>query len=284
MTALRDAGEMKQAAGFAPQNPNRIVQSLWIGKLSPLEWACMQSFVRHGHEFHLYTYEPPARLPAGVVACDAREILPAERVFRNQHGKGRGSVASFSDLFRFHLLCDRGGWWTDLDVFCTRPFDFAAPYVFGAASDKGAGVANGVIKAPRGAPLLKRTIRSVETFDMHEVRWSEFGDVFSQMVSALGLDRYIVPTSIFSPIGWQDIPAFVRGERRYEPSPGSYATHLFHEMWRRNRIDKWRALDADSALEILIRDAKLAELNDPFPSRKPRSFWDWVRWPRQRAA
>ncbi len=34
-----------------------IIQSLWIGNpLSKLERLCIQSFIDHGHEFHLYTY------------------------------------------------------------------------------------------------------------------------------------------------------------------------------------------------------------------------------------
>ena len=33
-----------------------------------------------------------------------------------------GSLAAFSNLFRYKLLLERGGWWVDTDVICLRPF------------------------------------------------------------------------------------------------------------------------------------------------------------------
>ena len=37
---------------------SKIVQSLWIGEyLSSLEIMCIKSFLKKGHEFHLYTYD-----------------------------------------------------------------------------------------------------------------------------------------------------------------------------------------------------------------------------------
>ena len=37
---------------------SNIIQSLWIGEeLSVMEQLCLSSFVKNGHEVHLYTYE-----------------------------------------------------------------------------------------------------------------------------------------------------------------------------------------------------------------------------------
>ncbi|MFK7946491.1 MAG: glycosyltransferase [Saprospiraceae bacterium] len=116
---------------------NKIVQSLWIGKtLSPLELLTLHSFIYYGHEFHLYLYEElETKIPEEVVVKNANEILPASRIFRYKYNdpiskQGKGSVAGFSDIFRYKLLYEKGGWWVDMDVTCLKPLNFSTPYVF----------------------------------------------------------------------------------------------------------------------------------------------------------
>ncbi len=150
--------------------PLPVVNGLWIGQLSPLEQRCLKSFVAQGHPYHLYTYEPIDSVPAGVTLQDASQILPQSQVFRNQNGKGKGSLAAFSDLFRYKLLLERGGWWVDTDVFCLKPFDFTAPYVFGA-EDKP--VASGVLKMPRGCELAQRCYEMAARIDPSTIVWNE---------------------------------------------------------------------------------------------------------------
>ena len=122
------------------------INALWIGQLSPVERLCLGSFATQGHPVHLYAYDEIENLPEGVTIQDATQILPRELIFTNQLGKGKGSLAAFSDLFRFKLLLDRGGWWVDADIFCLKPFHFTAPYVFGFEANN---VASGVIRMPR---------------------------------------------------------------------------------------------------------------------------------------
>ena len=94
-----------------------VVNGLWIGpKLPPMALLTIHSFLRHGAEFKLWTYESIENVPAGCVLEDANEVLPEDRVFSYTGGPGEGSVAGFSDIFRAKLLYDKGGWWTDMDV------------------------------------------------------------------------------------------------------------------------------------------------------------------------
>ncbi len=264
---------------FVPlTSANRVVQSLWIGELSPLEWVCMRSFVRCGHEFHLYMYEPASKAPSGVIIKDAREILPPERVFRNQHGSGKGSFAGFSDLFRYHMLLNRGGYWVDMDVFCLRPFDFAAPYVFGA-EDKP--VATGVIKTPRDCELMRRVCQAADEVDVSALRWTELCEVLTQQVTELDLLKYVLPSEVFSPLVWHEAPAYVVGKKRFVSNSRSRAVHLYHEMWRRNKIDKWVSQGPDSVLEILKRETDLSDMDDGGPSWRTKRGWTgWLPWRR----
>ena len=269
-------------AKFPMEEANRIVRSLWIGDLSPLEWVCMQSFVRCGHEFQLFMYQPTDKVPAGVVVRDAHEILPAGRVFQNRLGKGKGSFAGFSDLFRYHMLRQLGGWWVDMDVFCLAPFDFSAPFVLGAELDKP--VATGVLKTPAGSELMQKVCRKAEAVDPSRVLWNELCDCLTQSVSELGLLRHVLPVETFSPIVWNQIPDYVRGRRQFVPEGQTLAVHLYHEMWRRHKLDKWACHGPNSVLEILKRHAGIDPL-DAMPGVAPAAKSVWSRWlPWRRAA
>src|ERR1041385_3961243 len=103
------------------------IQSLWIGpRLSAMERACLASFLRHGHEVHLYTYNDVDGVPPGVIVRDGSEILPPERIFSYRE---HDTVSGFSNFFRYKLLSERGGWWVDTDVICLEPFTFDGDYV-----------------------------------------------------------------------------------------------------------------------------------------------------------
>ncbi len=261
---------------FAANDPNRVVRSLWIGPVSPLERLCMESFVRCGHEFHLFMYDPVADLPPGVVVRDAASILSPARVFRNRLGKGKGSYAGFADVFRYQMLHDLGGWWVDMDLFCLKPFAFDAPYVFGS-EDKP--VANGVIKAPRGCDLMRRVCEECRQIDADKVWWNEAGEILYRAVHELDLLGWVQPPETFSPIVWHELPQYVRGKRQFTPGGASYAVHLYHEMWRRNKLDKWKNHGPRSVVEILKRHAGLpTSVADPTAT-------GWARWlPWRRAA
>src|SRR6266576_4985185 len=114
---------------------NEIIQGLWIGpELSVMEQLSIDSFMRNGHEYHLYIYDEPKNVPVGAVIKDANEILPAASVFQY---KQYPSYSGFSNFFRYKLLLERGGWWVDTDVICLRAFDFPETQVFASEVCRG---------------------------------------------------------------------------------------------------------------------------------------------------
>ena len=68
-------------------------------------------------------------MPEGVTLIDAARILPKSRLTTYKHGEETGSVALFSNIFRYTLLRDQGGWWTDTDIWDKRPGSQFAPVV-----------------------------------------------------------------------------------------------------------------------------------------------------------
>jgi hypothetical protein len=95
-------------------------QSFWFSDAVPVyQRLAMKSFLDYGHQYVLYVYKA-FDVPRGVILRDANEILPESSVFFNgdRAGIGRGSVAGFSNLFRYTMLHRIGGWWVDADVIC----------------------------------------------------------------------------------------------------------------------------------------------------------------------
>ena len=137
---------------MSPQN--LVVHGLWIGeRLSLMEQLTLRSFVACGHRFVLWVYgELQHDVPAGVEVCDATKIIPRERVFCYKAGLYPGSYAGFSHLFRYKLLNDCGGWWSDLDVVRLKPLDFDQWYAFHPHAELG--LAGSILKSPPRSEVM----------------------------------------------------------------------------------------------------------------------------------
>lgn len=115
------------------------MQGLWIGDaLSQVEQICIVSFLKNGHEFHLYTYQPLQGVPDGVVIKDANKIIAEQKIFLYAD---RASYAGFADWFRWKLLYEKGNFYVDLDVVCLKPFDFKEDLIFAEESKRHVGTA-----------------------------------------------------------------------------------------------------------------------------------------------
>lgn len=230
------------------------IQSLWIGEaLSPMERLSLGSFVAHGHEVDLYVYGEVANVPPGVRLRDASEILPASRIFRYRE---HDSVAGFANFFRYKLLFERGGWWTDADVVCLRPFTFADAYVFASEiSYKRKNITNCVIYAQPGSPMMERAWQICEARDPSTIRWGETGPrLCTQLVAELGLERYVQPPEVFCPVEWANWQSLADPAARLPRlSRKTHAVHLWNEMWRRAGADK-HAIDG-TGLHARLRAA-----------------------------
>ncbi len=219
-----------------PLSPdNRAVHSLWIGPtLSRMELLTLQSFLRHGHEFHLWVYDQiQTPLPKGVRLEDANRIIPRDRIIKKadtdpETGVGKGSYSSpFSDLFRFKLLYEVGGYWVDMDVTCLQPFNFPEPYVF---RPHRVGVVGNVIKCPRHSRLMKSVYEQVAREASEHSPWLMPNRVLSETVRRLELTRY-VRAGIWNQESWWDAVRPFALEETPLP-PGWVAVHWINEFWR----------------------------------------------------
>lgn len=111
-------------------NNKTIVHGLWVGEnpLKKIEILTLKSFVEMGANFYLWNYNNiKQKLPDGVTLKNANEILEEKHIFKRPDRMffefGGGNYVSFSDVFRYKVLYELGGWWSDLDVLCLKPIN-----------------------------------------------------------------------------------------------------------------------------------------------------------------
>lgn len=217
---------------------NKIIQGLWIGpELSLLEQLSIASFLRNGHEYYLYVYDEPRNIPAGTTVKDANQILPGSSIFQYRE---YASYAGFANFFRYKILLEHGGWWADSDTICLRPFDFPEEYVFSSELCDGRQVINcGVIKTPRGSPVMAYAWEVCRKKDPQKLNWGETGPrLMGEAVTRSSLEQHVKPYTFFCPLSYSDWSRVLEPETHDLLNGGNYAIHLWNEMWRKVNQDK----------------------------------------------
>jgi hypothetical protein len=231
-----------------------VVQGLWVGSaLSDMERLSVASYLRQGHEYHLYVYGDVGNVPSGTVLKDANEILPESSIFRHEHGKHKGSLAAFADWFRYCLLWDRGGWWSDTDVVCLKPLEFDAPLVLAWERRKfwRRQLNQMIIKTPPRHPLIGECRRRAEAADKRSLEWCAIGpDMFTEVAKSQRMTSAAQPPEVFAPLDWW------HARRLVDPSPPplpptARTLHLWNEMWRLSGLSKTQTYPATCLYEQL---------------------------------
>ncbi len=261
--------------GHSTHKPLPIIQSLWIGgALSVMERLCISSFLKNGHEFHLYTYEDVFNIPEGTTIRDSREILGEDKIFTY---KNNGSYAGFSDLFRYKLLLDKGNYWVDMDVVCLRPFDIGWEYIFSGAKrwkltdpfHRELSIQSCVIKAPPGSEIMKYCFEVSSGKNPSDLIWGEIGPtLLDSAVHEFGLLDYISQNGAFTTTDWphwnrliSNSPMVSYWERLKIALHHPYSIHFYNEMWRQGKADKNGTFYKNSVYEKLKKKYLRAPAN-----------------------
>jgi hypothetical protein len=132
-----------------------LFQTLHLGAPMCLwERCCLRSFVDYGHSMVVYGYEE-LDLPDGVRWAPAQDILSdTERIhfFEN----AAGAYTRFSNLFRYVLLNEHGGWWVDTDVLCLSERMPQEDVVLGWEDHRS--ICGAIMRLPAGHPILVEAI------------------------------------------------------------------------------------------------------------------------------
>ena len=195
--------------------------------------------MKHGHDFYLWVYDAIITpIPEGVVVKDATEIIPRHQVFcykkHNQWGEGKGSYAGFSDIFRYKLLYEYGGWWVDMDIALLKPLDFTEEYVF-RNHDKLAVVGN-VMKCPKGSSLMLDCFnKAIAEVDENNTDWFKPIQILNDFIQVHDLLKY-VKYNISNVDSWDVTRLYTLRNKKIPPE--YYIIHWQNEVWRSKGLDK----------------------------------------------
>jgi hypothetical protein len=241
------------------------IQTLWIGdRLSELENLCITSYIKQGYDFHLYAYNDIENVPSDCMVLDGNAILDESEIFCYNVGVGKGSYSAFSNLFRYKLLLDEGGIWTDTDVICLNRFPTNSEYIFASEKDSSVEGENIVcssnfIKAPKGSDFAKYCYKKAAAVDRNNLQWGTIGPrLVGEAVASHGLNDFVLSFKRFNHVPWYNSEIFFIDEPQdfgdliYESiNSDAYCIHLWNEVWRRNGIDKNSKFPEKCFFEIL---------------------------------
>jgi hypothetical protein len=215
-----------------------------------MQQMSLASFAAHGHPVHLYAYQDLRGVPAPVVLKDAEEILPPSEVFFYRRGFGRGSPSAFSNVFRYKLLFERGGWWADTDFVCLKTLEFNTEHVMGfeRVREGGLRVGSALLRTPAGSELAERCWRLSREVDRERVRWGEIGpNLVNSVARQMELTKSVYPPETFYPVNYWEMPRFISGP---VDCPDSYCAHLWQEEWRAHGLDMDARYSPECAYEL----------------------------------
>ena len=255
------------------------IVSFWHGPLSWLERLSITSFLRHGHTVEIYAYEPLQGVPEGAIVRNAAEILPPDQL---TFYKGKGTPGVFSDRFRLCLLQQGKGLYSDLDVYCLKPFADLPEHVMGFESANS--VNNAVLRIPAGSPLLDDLLgiftpqrRLLEPHlplgrRLEVAVRRVFGDAVAPEHMQFGatgpfaLTHYlkqrnmlhlVQPTAVFYPIPYEDIPALMQPGSSIESAirPETLGIHIWRsQLTRRGRAGMPHPAPDSALHKLCVRD------------------------------
>lgn len=235
---------------------NSIIHGLWIGKkLSPIELLTLHTFTGFGHQFYLWVYEDlQNEIPDGVILKNANVIMHESTIFRKKEndpkwGIGKGSLGTFSDIFRYKLLYEYGGWWVDMDVSCLKPIDIESSYYF--RGHPILPMVGNIMKTPKGCPAMKAAYEIAhEECDENVKEWLRTNQILSEQVHYHDLQKYI-NTTHSNRDWWYEVEAFLYSKASL-PEEWIFL-HWMNEEWRRKGLDKYNLYKNATIAEMMLK-------------------------------
>jgi hypothetical protein len=232
----------------------RAVNMLWVGPaLGRIEKLSINSFLQAGHKVRLHAYADIKNVPAPVELCDAARLMPLAEAQALRHRK-TGSFALASDLFRYRLMANGEGLWSDTDVVCLRPVALPGPHIFGWESARH--INGALLYLDRDSPLLadlldnfranhippwlglKRSLPfrikllARKRFDPAKLPWGTFGPrALTYLAHRHGASAQAQKRAVFYPLMPRDAPRIFEADFGLpeDDLKEAYAIHLWNE-------------------------------------------------------
>ena len=174
----------------------QTVNGFWIGELGHMEQLTMLSFLDNDAKFILWSYDTKIKnLPKNVILKNASDIMPYEQVFRYptkmNTNFGQNSYVGTSEIFRFKLLYEVGGWWTDMDVTCLKSIELISEEYFFRTHGM-LPTAGNIMKCPPKSQLMLNCYETAkEQINKNCQDWFLGMKILCDNIKKLKLDQFI---------------------------------------------------------------------------------------------
>lgn len=202
------------------------INFFWRGGTMPkLQQACLHSWKTKGHTPVLWSYQNISF--DFVEARDAREIMPENE---------REHPALFADGFRYKLLLERGGYWSDCDIVCWNPdFVFSKTTFATELAKNGADwITNCFMYSTPGCPVMAEILESYLKVP-RPLTWGQTGPLLVTRAMERHNDKAdLLENERFCPVPWWEKRNL--GKKHLENPldfTGSFGIHLWNELWQR---------------------------------------------------
>lgn len=205
------------------------------GPIPLLAELSMRSFVANGHPVEFYAYED-YDLPEGVDLRNASDFLSAkerDRFLRHSDGK----MANVSDLFRCRMLYEKGGYWSDSDMVCLRPWTFheKAAYMFAgsyhAPWELRKGISACAMLVPPGSALMKECVSRVEQVLLEPHAYPDAAYAVEALVRAHGLWKFVGNSRDLGSVRWWQTNKFARKIHAFSLPNNAHGIHCYMFRW-----------------------------------------------------
>ena len=224
-----------KASGF--QKNNKIIQSLCLNnKLNLNEFVCIMSFIKNGHEFHLYTYDQVENVPTECTIKNANEILQIDKFPLD---KKNSNEAIFFNIFCYKLLYEKGNYWIKLDMICNQYFNFNELYIFSSekTNHNTELINTKIIKCPLKSEFAKYCYNN--SLGMNKIQNISIKDIeiniIDEAINKFKLGSFMKPWYYFCPI---DKLNNLVDLSLLKIDPGWYSLNLNIDCWEKFNLDK----------------------------------------------
>lgn len=209
------------------------VNAIWIGDTIPeLHAMCMRSWLRHGHKYVLWTYDPTIDVPSGVIRRNARQVFdsPILRYVCENGSHNDGSPVLHANMFRYKFLAEHGGTFIDSDTLCLSN-EMPESYCFSSENAKHDIPNFAFVRLPPRTALMQACFVEAQ-HRLHEPTAGRFGPkLLSDMMRhvygepTLPNEFKVLPAAAFCKLRWHQTAQFFA-----EQAPdltGCYGLHLW---------------------------------------------------------
>lgn len=258
------------------------INYFWIGsRFSPIEILSFKSCLKNGMTPILWCYETIENLPKGVILKDANQIIPEEKI-KYYLQVLKLPIPSVSDFFRYELLYQIGGIYSDTDIVFLKNLYlikieeyFCSTYEYNYNEC----ASNCLMRLKKGSIVGKflideayNRLKSNLENKNQDIHYCEFGPFVVQHC-ARELPIEILNYDIINPISWRwtekliayekfdikfHIKQLIRScfpfwyeNKGYFLTKNTIAVHLCNEVWTKNGIDKHKPQHRLSLFEKL---------------------------------